>query len=148
MKGVLKQDIKGRGKKLQVIEVSEGYARNYLLPRKLAVLADSKNLNEANTKSESIQYQKRKNYEKALKEKERIESETILLKHKVGEGQKLFGSVTEKEIAEELNKRYHFSITKKKVELKNPIKNTGTFAASIKLDEGVVAKVTIIVEGM
>jgi large subunit ribosomal protein L9 len=148
LKVVLKQDVKGIGKKLQIVEVSEGYARNYLLPKKIAVLADNKNISEANTKSESLNFKKKTNYENSLKMKEKIESDSITFKRKVGEGSKLFGSVTEKEIADEINKKYLLNIEKKKVILNNPIKSIGTFEVKIKLEEGVVAKAKIIVEGM
>lgn len=148
MKVVLNQDIKGIGKKLQIVEVSEGYARNYLLPRKLALLADNKNVSEANTKVEAIKFKKKTNLENSLKVKEKIENESIKFKHKVGEGQKLFGSVTEKEIADEITKKYGIEITKKKVTLKTPIKNIGEYTANVKLEEGVTAKVKVIVEGL
>lgn len=148
MKVVLNQDVKGIGKKLQIVEVSEGYARNFLLPRKLANIADNKSISEANTKSEALKFKKKTEYDNAVSIKEKIENTTIKFKHKVGEGQKLFGSVTEKEIADELNKKLGLDLSKKKVTLNTSIKNVGTFNASIKVYEGVVAKVQIIVEGL
>ena len=148
MKVVLNQDVKGIGKKLQIVEVSEGYARNFLLPRKLANIADNKSINEANTKSEALKFKKKTEYDNAVSIKEKIENTTIKFKHKVGEGQKLFGSVTEKEIADELNKKLGLDLSKKKVTLNTSIKSVGTFNASIKVYEGVVAKVQIIVEGL
>ena len=148
MKVVLNQDVKGIGKKLQIVEVSEGYARNFLLPRKLANIADNKSISEANTKSEALKFKKKTDYDTAVSIKEKIENTTIKFKHKVGEGQKLFGSVTEKEIADELNKKLGLDLSKKKVTLNTSIKNVGTFNASIKVYEGVVAKVQIIVEGL
>ena len=148
MKVVLNQDVKGIGKKLQIVEVSEGYARNFLLPRKLANIADNKSISEANTKSEALKFKKKTEYDNAVSIKEKIENTTIKFKHKVGEGQKLFGSVTEKEIADELNKKLGLDLSKKKVTLNTSIKRVGTFNASIKVYEGVVAKVQIIVEGL
>ena len=148
MKVVLNQDVKGIGKKLQIVEVSEGYARNFLLPRKLANIADNKSISEANTKSEALKFKKKTEYDNAVSIKEKIENTTIKFKHKVGEGQKLFGSVTEKEIADELNKKLGLDLSKKKVTLNTSIRNVGTFNASIKVYEGVVAKVQIIVEGL
>lgn len=148
MKVVLNQDIKGIGKKLQIVEVSEGYARNFLLPRKLASIADNKNINEANTKNEALKFKKKTEYENAIAQKEKIEAITIKFKHKVGEGSKLFGSVTEKEIADELNKKLGLDLTKKKITLNVAIKTVGTFTANVKLYEGVVAKAKIAVEGM
>lgn len=148
MKVVLNQDVKGIGKKLQIVDVSEGYARNFLLPRKLANIADNKSISEANTKSEALKFKKKTEYDNAVSIKEKIENTTIKFKHKVGEGQKLFGSVTEKEIADELNKKLNLDLSKKKITLNTPIKNVGTFNASVKVYEGVVAKVQIVVEGM
>lgn len=148
MKVVLNQDVKGIGKKLQIVEVSEGYARNFLLPRKLANIADNKSINEANTKSEALKFKKKTEYDNANSLKEKIENTTINFKHKVGEGQKLFGSVTEKEIADELNKILKLDLSKKKVTLNSPIKSIGTFSANIKLYEGVIAKAKIVVEGL
>lgn len=148
MKVVLNQDIKGIGKKLQVVNVSEGYARNYLLPKKLATIADNKSISEANTKTEALKFKKKTEYENALSIKEKIENTTIMFKHKVGEGQRLFGSVTEKEIADELNKKLNLDISKKKITLNTPIKSVGTFNANIKLYEGVIAKAKVVVEGM
>lgn len=148
MKVVLKQDVKGIGKKLQIVNVSEGYARNFLLPKNLASIADNKNINEANTKSEALKFKKKTEYDNAIKLKEEIEKITIIFRHKVGEGQKLFGSVTEKEIADELNSKLKLDLSKKKIVLNMPIKNIGTYNANVKLYEGVIAKAKIIVEGM
>lgn len=148
MKVVLNQDIKGIGKKLQIVDVSEGYARNFLLPRKLANIADNKSISEANTKSEALKFKKKTEYENAMSLKEKIENTTITFRHKVGEGQKLFGSVTEKEVADELNNKLKLDLSKKKVTLNNPIKSVGTFNANVKLYEGVIAKAKIVVEGM
>lgn len=148
MKVVLNQDVKGIGKKLQIVEVSEGYARNFLLPRKLANVADNKTVNEASTKKEAIEFKKSQELKKANEWKEKIEKTYIEFRHKVGEGSKLFGSITEKEIAEEVNKKFGFKIDKKKISLNMPIKNLGTYSANIKLYEGVVAKLKVVVVGL
>lgn len=148
MKVVLNEDVKGIGKKLQIVNVSEGYARNFLLPRKLANIADNKNISEANTKNEALKFKKKTEYDNAVSIKEKIEKTSVKFKHKVGEGQKLFGSVTEKEIADELNKMLKLDLSKKKVVLNVPIKSVGTFSANVKLYEGVIAKAKIIVEGL
>lgn len=145
MKVVLNQDVKGIGKKLQIVEVSEGYARNFLLPKKLALLADNKTLNEANTKKEAMNFKKKQDLEKATDLKGKIEKTYIEFKHKVGEGSKLFGSITEKEIAEKVQEKFDIKIDKKKISLKTPIKNLGEFSANIKLYEGVVANLKIVV---
>ncbi len=148
MKVVLNKDIKGIGKKLQVIEVSEGYARNYLLPRKLAVIADNKNLSEAKSKVEAQKFKKDTEREEALQIKEKIEKTFIEFREKQGSGGKLFGSVTEKEISEKLKEKINIEVSKKKISLKVPIKNVGNYVADIKLYEGVNAKLKIVVIGM
>ncbi len=145
MKVVLSQDVKGLGKKLQIIEVSEGYARNFLFPRKLAVVADNKNISEANTKNAAIAYKKKTEYDAAIEIKNKIEKSFIEFRHKVGEGSRLFGSVTEKEIADEVNKKFNINVSKKKVIIKDAIKNLGTYTVSIKLYEGVIASLKIVV---
>ena len=148
MKVVLNQDVKGLGKKLQIVDVSEGYARNFLLPRKLAVIADNKNINEANTKNEALKFKKKTEFEAAKKQKELLEKSFIEFKHKVGDGGKLFGSVTEKEIADEIKMKFKLNIDKKKIVINVPIKQLGSYTVEIKLYEGIVAKLKIVVVGM
>jgi len=145
MKVVLNQDVKGLGKKLQIVEVNEGYARNFLFPRKLAVIADNKNISEANTKNAAIAYKKKTEFDAAVEIKNKIEKSFIEFRHKVGEGSKLFGSVTEKEIADEVNKKFNINVSKKKVVIETPIKNLGTYTVNIKLYEGVIADLKIVV---
>lgn len=148
MKVVLNQDVKGIGKKLEIVNVSEGYARNFLLPRKLASIADNKNINEATTKSEAQKFKKKTEFEAAVENKNKIEKTYIEFKHKLGDGGKLFGSVTEKEIAEEVTKKIGIEVNKKKVVLKDVIKQIGTYNVEIKLYEGVIANLKIVVVGM
>lgn len=148
MKVVLNQDIKGIGKKLQVVEVSEGYARNYLLPRKLALLADNKALNEAKQKTQAIQFKKNTELEEANMLKKKIEANFVEFHHKIGEGGKLFGSVTEKEVADELKRKLDITVSKKKISLNMGIKQAGTYTAQVKLYEGVIANLKIIVVGV
>ncbi|MEG2310758.1 MAG: 50S ribosomal protein L9 [Clostridia bacterium] len=148
MKIVLNNDVKGVGKKLEIVEVSEGFARNFLLPRKLASMADNKNINEATTKSQAEKFKRKTEFEAALDIKNIVEKTYIEFKHKVGDAGKLFGSVTEKDIADEVIKKFNFDINKKKICLKDPIKQTGTYTAEIKLYEGVIAKLKIVVVGM
>lgn len=145
MKVVLNKDVKNIGKKLQIVEVSEGYARNYLIPRGLASIASSKNVNEAKTKNDALNYKKKVEYEEAIKEKEILESSFIEFKHKVGEGSKLFGSITEKDIADEINNKFHLNVNKKKIVIKTPIKNLGNYTVSIKLYEAVIANLKVVV---
>lgn len=125
MKVVLNQDVKGVGKKLQVVEVSEGYARNFLLPKKLAVIADNKNINEAQGKISAQKYKKQTELQQANENKKIIENGFIEFKHKVGEGSKLYGSVTEKDIADKIKEKFNIEISKKKITISDPIKNLG-----------------------
>ena len=148
MKVVLNADIKGIGKKLQIVEVSEGYARNYLLPKKLAVAADNKAVNEAKSKSEAIKYKKGEELKEANLKKEQIEKIYLEFKHKLGDGGKLFGSVTEKEIVYELEKKLNIKVDKKKIVINDPIKQRGEYTVNIKLYEGVIAKLKIVVIGL
>ena len=143
MKVILNQDVKGIGKKLQTVEVSEGYARNFLIPKKLASVCDAKNMSEAKSKNEAIQFKKNEDIKAANTQKEIIEKKYIEFRHKVGENGKLFGSVTEKEISEEIEKIFGIKIDKKKIKLKDTIKNPGRYTAEIKLYEGIVAKLKI-----
>lgn len=146
MKVVLNQDIKGMGKKLDVINVSEGYARNYLLPRKLANIADNKAVSESQTKKEAIAYKKDQEHESALEHKKELEKIVIKFKQKVGESGKLFGSVTEKDIAERVENEYKIKLDKKKIKLNVQIKNIGSYTVEVKLYEGVVAKFKVVIE--
>lgn len=147
MKVVLNQDVKGIGKKLQIVDVSEGYARNFLLPKKMAVIADNKAINEAKGKTEAIKFKKSEEIKSAEEKKEKIEKSYLEFKHKLGEGGKLFGCVTEKEIADSLKEKIGINIDKKKIVIKNPIKQIGTFSVEIKLYEGIIAKLKIVVIG-
>lgn len=147
MKIILNQDVKGLGKKLQIIEVSEGYARNFLLPKKMATLADQKSVGEAKTKAEALNYRKQNEIQAANVIKDKIEKTYIEFKHKIGDNGKLFGSVTEKEIAEEIENKFEMKIDKKKIILDSSIKEAGSYIASIKVYEGIVAKLKILVVG-
>ncbi len=148
MKVVLNQDVKGLGKKLQIVEVSEGYARNFLLPKKLASIADGKNINEAKGKIDSQKFKKKTEMEEANKNKEILEKGFIEFRHKVGEGSRLYGSVTEKDIAQAIKDKFNIDVNKKKIIIKDQIKSLGTYSVNVKLYEGVIAKLKINVVGM
>ncbi len=148
MKVVLNQDIKGVGKKLQVIDVSEGYARNFLLPKKLAVVADNKNMNLVQGKIDSQKFKKQTELEAANANKKIIENGSIEFKNKVGGDNRLYGSVTEKDIADKIKEKFNIEVNKKKITVSEPIKTLGTYTANIKLYEGVVAKLKVTVTGM
>lgn len=143
MKVILKEDIKGVGKKDQIVNAADGYARNYLFPRKLAVPADTGNMNNLKAKNESIAYRKSEDHKEAEAIAEKLKNITIKMEVKAGENGKLFGGVTSKEISEVLKKDYKIDIDKKKVLLKETIKVAGVTIVDLKLNEGVMAKVKV-----
>ena len=148
MKVILLSDIKGVGKKDEVINASDGYARNFLFPKKLALPADAGNMSRLNAKKASEARKKELELEAAKKTAEDIKKITLNIKVKAGENGKIFGGVTSKEIAEELNKTHKIDVDKKKVMLKENIKNLGRYSVDIKLYEGVIAKLTVSVESV
>ena len=145
MKVILKQDIKGVGKKDQIINAADGYARNYLLPKKLAVPADQGNMNNLKAKNESIAYKKGEELKEAKELAEKLKKLTVKIKVKAGETGKLFGAVTSKEISEALKKDFNINIDKKKIVLSESIKSSGTTRVDIKLYEGVLSNVLVMV---
>lgn len=148
MKVVLNETVKGLGKKLDIVNVSEGYARNFLFPKKLATPADNKAVSEATTKKEAMQFKKDTDRENAEQIKKQIEQITLDFKLKTAENGKLFGSVTSKEIGDELKKKSGIEIEKKKITLDEQIKVTGVYAAKVKLYEGVTASLKVRVSGI
>lgn len=143
MKVILLSDIKGVGKKDQVIEASDGYARNYLFPKKLALEANTENMSKLKARQNSNQF--RKDTEKKQAEEIAKKLKGIMLKIKVraGENGKIFGGVTSKEISDGLKRDYNIDIDKKKILLNETIKTIGTFTIDIKLYEGVIGKLRI-----
>ena len=147
MKVILKADIKGVGKKGEVINASDGYARNFLFPKNLAVEANNENMLELKAKQDSVRYQKEQEKEKAMQTVEKLSKIQLKIKVKAGENGKIFGGVSAKEIAQELEKQYKIVVDKKKIDLKETIKTLGTQTVEIKLFEGVIGKIKIIVVG-
>ncbi len=145
MKVILMQDIKGVGKKDQIINAADGYARNYLFPKKLAVPADQGNMNNLKAKNESIQYKKNEDLKEAKELAEKMKKMTLKIRVKAGENGKLFGAVTSKEIAETLKKDFNIDVDKKKIILSESIKNAGTTRVDIKLNEGVMASLLVMI---
>ena len=137
MKVILLQDIKSVGKKGQVLNAADGYARNYLLPKKLAVVADATNMNELKTKQDANKYKKDMSMANAKELAEKMKNFEITFKIKAGENGKTFGSITAKDIADELNKKYFVEVDKKKVCLNDAIKSLGVYNVEIKLFEGI-----------
>ena len=133
MKVILTQDVKGQGKKDQIIEVSDGYARNFLLPRKLAVIADAKAMNEAKNKEASKKHKIEVEKEEARKIAKQLESITVKIVESAGNDNRLYGAVTSKDIAEKLAKDHKITIDKKKIVMSEPIKTFGTYKVEVKL---------------
>ncbi len=133
MKVMLTQDVKGQGKKDQIIEVSDGYARNFLLPKKLAVIADAKAVNEAKNKEASINHKIEVAKAEANAIAKKLASITVRINESAGNDNRLYGAVTSKDIAEKLAKDHGITIDKKKISLSEPIKTFGTYKAEVKL---------------
>jgi large subunit ribosomal protein L9 len=146
MKVIFLQDVKGTAKKDEIKNVSDGYARNMLFPKKIAVEATAENISLLNGKKSSIAHKEDVERENAKKTADAIENKKVVIYAKSGNGGKLFGSVTTQNIADEIAKSFGLSIDKKKISLKNAIKNFGTYDAEIKPYKGVSAKFIVEVE--
>ena len=147
MKVILLQDIKNVGRKEQIIEANDGYARNYLFPKKRAIEATTDNLLKLQAKKTSEANKKKAEIEANKEIAKKIEKIELTIKAKVGENSKIFGGITSKEIAEELKKQHKFEIDRKKITLKDTIKSLGRYTAEIKFGDGVNAELTINVTG-
>ncbi len=143
MKVILKQDVKGTGKAGELVEVADGYAQNFLLKRGLASLANTAAMNEKKTKDAANAHHAQVALDQAKEQAAKLEGKSVTVIAKAGEGGKLFGKVTGKEVADEIKKSYGVDINKKKVSLKSEIKACGTFEVQVKLHTGVVAKMTL-----
>ena len=143
MKVILLDNIKGVGKKDEIINASDGYARNYLFPKKLAVEATKENLGKLESKNEANKFKKQNEKNDAIEVANKLKELVLTIKVKAGENGKIFGGVTSKEISEYLKEQYKIEIDKKKIEVKETIKNIGRFTINIKLYEGVNAKLTV-----
>ena len=143
MKVILLDNVKGVGKKDEIINASDGYARNFLFPKKLAVEANAENMNKLNNKKNSEQHKKNVEKEKALEIVEKMKKITLTIKVKAGDNGKIFGGVTSKEISENLKQQFKIEIDKKKIVLNENIKNLGVFNVSVKLFEGIVGNLKV-----
>lgn len=143
MKVILKQDVKALGKKDQMVDVSDGYARNFLLPKGLAMEATADNVNAMNQKNVSEKLKKDKALAQSKELAVKLNDLTVVIKTRAGENGKLFGSITTKEIAEKLKEQHHLDIDKKKMNLDETIKTLGTTTVEAKLHPGVSAKFTV-----
>ena len=147
MKVILLNDVKGVGRKDEIINANDGYARNFLLPKGLAVEANNSNLSKLKAKQDSKAYKKEEDKKEALKIKDQIEKITLKIEVKAGENGKIFGGVTSKEISDKLKAQNNIEVDKKKIELKETIKTVGNFTVTLKLFEGVVAKLKLEIIG-
>ncbi len=146
MKVILLEDVKSLGKKGDVVDVSDGYARNFLLSRKKGVEATGKNLNDLKLKKANDEKVAAQNLADAKALAEVLEQKTVVVKLKAGEGGKTFGSVSSKEIAEEAGKQHGLDIDKKKIVIDDPIKSLGTYEVKVKLHPKVTGTLKVKVE--
>ena len=145
MKVILQQDVKGQGKKGQMVEVSDGYARNFLLAKKLAVLATPENINTMKQQEKAKKAQEAAEKAEAQATAKKLESITVKVAAKAGEGGRLFGAVTAKEVAEALSAQHGIAINKAKLVLEEPIKACGGYKLKAKLGYEVVGIVNVMV---
>lgn len=143
MKVVLLTDVKALGKKGELVNVSDGYARNFLFPKKLAKEADSQAMNELKNAEESRQYKIETDKKAANEAKAKLEGATVKITAKAGKNGKLFGSVTSKEISAAIKKTHGIDIDKRKITLDADIKAFGTYNAEIRLYSGIIANVKV-----
>jgi len=145
MKVILQQDVKGQGKKGQLIEASDGYARNFLLPRKLAVEATADNLNTMKLQEKAKQAKQAAEKAEAEALAAKLKDITVRISGKAGNGGRLFGSITTKEISEELKKQYSIDLPKAKLVLDEPIKAFGGYELKAKLGYEITGTVKVVV---
>lgn len=143
MKVILLENIKNVGKKDEVINASDGYARNYLFPKKLAVEANTENMSKLKSRENADKYRKDQERKQAEEIAKKMQGIMLKVKVKAGENGKIFGGVTSKEISDELKKQYQIEVDKKRILLSENIKNLGMFVVDIKLYEGVLGKLKV-----
>lgn len=143
MKVILLEDVKSLGKKGEIVTVNEGYARNFILPKKLGVEANAKNMNDLKLQKANDEKVAKEIYEEALALKEKIEAGEVKLTIKSGEGGRTFGSVSSKEIANAAGTQLNLELDKKKIHLPEPIKSLGTHNVTVKLHPKVSAELKV-----
>ena len=146
MKVLLLQDVKGSGKKGEIVEVNDGYARNFLLKKNLAKEADKAVMLEKKSQQASLERTKMLEKQEAERKANEIRNKEVVIKVKTGENGKMFGAITSKEIAESITNDLKIEVDKKQINLENPIKNVGRYNVEAKLYSGVVAKFVVVVE--
>lgn len=144
MKVILKQDVKSLGKKGELVNTSDGYARNFLFPRGLAIEANAQAMSEFKNKEDSEKFRIKTETENAKASAEKIKGKTIRFSLPAGQGGRLFGSVTTKEIAEKIKKEFGVTVDKKKISVSD-IKAYGTYTAEVKLYQGITAEIFVFV---
>lgn len=144
---ILLQDVKSLGKKGEIVKVSDGYARNFILPKKLGLEANAKNLNDLKLQKAAQAKLEKEQLEVAQALGKQIEGSSVTLRIKTGENGRVFGSISVKEIAEAMKEQLNLDVDKKKISIANPIRNEGTFSATIKLHPQVSSELTVKVEG-
>ena len=145
MKVILQQDVKGQGKKGQMVEVSEGYARNFLLPRKLAIAATADAINTMNLKEKARRAEEARQKEAAMAAAEQLKALLVKIRAKAGTGGRLFGAVTTKEISDALKAQHNVDIPKQKLVLDDPIKSFGTYQVKARLGFEISGTVNVLV---
>ena len=145
MKVILLADVKGQGKKNEVIEVSDGYGKNFLIPRKLAKLADAQSVNDAKTKESARLYRLETEKKEAVELAEKLKKITVTIKASCGGDGRLYGSVTAKDVAERLAADYGITVDKRKIVVKDPIKAYGKYALEVKLYPEVTGALNLVV---
>ena len=145
MKVVLLKDVKGQGKKDEIINVSDGYARNFLFPKKLAIPADSKAINDVKNKEAAKQHKAEVEKQNAIDTAAALESITVKFSAGAGADGKLYGSVTSKDIAERLENERKITVDKRKIQLADPIRTFGTYSVPVKLHPEVTGTINVIV---
>ena len=146
MKSILKQDVKNLGKKDEMVEVTDGYARNFLIPRGLGVEASAANVNQMRDKQKAAANRQQREIDYANTFKAGLDGKKVVVKAKAGENGKLFGAVANKDISEAIKAQYGIDIDKKKIVLDEPIKVTGEKEITIKLYQGISARINVSVE--
>ena len=144
MKVILKEDVKGQGKKGQLVDVSDGYARNFLLPRGLAMEADAQAMNDLKNKEEAARHHAAMEKQNAEEAAKALKGKTVKLTAKAGSAGRLFGSVTTKEVAEGLKAQFQVEVDKRKISMAD-VKAFGSYEAEVKLYPGISAKITVMV---
>ena len=144
MKVILKEDVKGQGKKGQLVNVSDGYARNFRLPRGLAMEADAQAMNDLKNKEEAARHHAAMEKQNAEEAAKALKGKTVKLTAKAGSAGRLFGSVTTKEVAEGLKAQFQVEVDKRKISMAD-VKAFGSYEAEVKLYPGISAKITVMV---